>query len=473
MNRWLAKHLLWPASEWLCGRDTWRRWHELRSLESLTARELQWLQASRLRQLVYHAHKNCPFYRERFTNLHVGNLPPAEDAGGESDPLAWFREVPILTREDIREHREAMVWPAVRGRLIPYATGGSSGEPLQLYLDPPRAAADWAARWRARAWWGLGPGDVEVLLWGGPVRDGLRDRARRLRDRSLNQHILSAFDLSDTSMAEYVRRIGQLRPACVYGYAGSLALLARYALEEITAELPLHQPRLRAVFTTGEVLTAPDRHAIAAAFGVPVVQEYGCRDGGLLGCACPEGSLHVPQENVMVEIVDPQGQPVPPGEPGDVVITNFDTPGMPIIRYRNGDVAVMGTGPCRCGRNSQIITQVQGRRTDHIVRRCGANVVPMHALSLIYAVREVPGVRQFRIHQPALDRLEVDLVPGPRFTDDAQRRILSGLLERMGPGVQIDIRRLTHLQPLASGKHVCVTSDVKSNEGAAAAIALA
>lgn len=455
MNRWLSHHFAWPITERLCGRDTWARLDALNGTDALGTPELRALQEHKLRRLIRHAMRHCPFYADRLRDAGF------DSAAAGNITLADLQRVPMLSRQQITENRDAMIWRDVPGGLIPYSTGGSSGEPLQLFIDHARAAADWAARWRARGWWNIQPGETEVLLWGGSARSTWKDRLRTLRDGCLNQHVLSAFDLSPATMARYVERIRDLKPACVYGYASSLALLARFALEALGDDRPLWNPQLRAVFTTGEVLTGPDREAISAAFEAPVAQEYGCRDGGLIGCACPHGSLHVPQENLIIEIVDELGRPVPAGQSGDVVITNLETFGMPIIRYRNGDVAVAGAGRCPCGRSSQYLLEVQGRRSDHLVCRGGEGLTRMHALSLMYVIREVPGVRQFHIHQPSLDRLEVDIVPGPSFTPDGERRILSGLLARMGEGVQIELRKCDHLPPLPSGKHVCVTSALR------------
>lgn len=454
MNRLLSRHLAWPISEWLCGRDTWSRLRSLRRTQSLDRSDMRDLQTIKLQRLLKYAADHCPFYRNRLlaAGFNVNDL---------NLKLSDLRHLPILTRDEIREHAQEMLSTAPAARPIPYSTGGSSGEPLQLFIDSHRAAADWAARWRAREWWNLRPGDCEVMLWGGASQPSMRDSLKSWRDHMLNQHVLSAFDLSPESMNRYVRRIRDLKPVCAYGYASSLALLARYALDEFAGTAPLASRRLRAVFATGEVLTPADAGVIAQAFDAPVVGEYGCRDGGLLGCACPHGSLHVPQENVIVEVVDEEGRPVAPGRPGDVVITYLETFAMPVIRYRNGDVAVAGESPCRCGRPSQVLKQIRGRRTDHVVCRRDGKLVTMHALALIYVIREVEGVRQFRIHQPDLHNLQVDIVAGAALTQESERRIISGLLERMGPEVQIELRRRESIPPLASGKHVCVTSDVK------------
>jgi phenylacetate-CoA ligase len=84
----------------------------------------------------------------------------------------------------------------------------------------------------------------------------------------------------------------------------------------------------------------------------------------------------------------------------------------------------------------------------------------MHALSLIYVLREADGVRQFRITQSSLDRLDVEVVPDARFTPGVQLAIEQGLRQRIGPDVAVYIHHRTRLEPARSGKHACVVSHV-------------
>lgn len=453
MNRWLSERLFWPLTEGLMGRNTMRRVRELTASQRWPAEKLSALQTRKLRRLLQSAHRHCPFYARRFRE--AGMNP--DDPGLSTQDL---QKLPILTREEVREHLHEMTWLHCPGGAHPYSTGGSSGEPLKFYFDRSRQAADWAARWRARGWWQIRPGDREILLWGAPVELKTQDRLKTWRDRLLNQILLSAFDMTAGRMDAYIAAFQRFRPACVYGYPSSLALLARHALEKGSGSIcPLRSSRLRAVFVTGEVLDPRDREAIEDAFGAPVVIEYGCRDGGLLACGCREGRLHVPEENVVLEVLDPSGRPVSRGETGEVVVTNLDCYATPMIRYRTGDLAVLGGRGCACGVNSTTLLEVAGRKTDQIVCRTAEGLKRMHALSLIYVLREIDGLRQFRITQRSLDALDVELVPGAPFTDVLEQNIVRGLRERVGHAMNIRILRRERILPTASGKHACVISE--------------
>ena len=432
------------------------RWRSLLQSDGADAEGIRETQTRKLRRLLILARQHCPFHASR---LDKAALDPRDPEFGP-DHLATL---PTMSRDDIRDHLDAMTWfDSQTGGPQPYNTGGSSGEPLKFYFDRSRQAADHAARWRARSWWGVRPGDPEILLWGAPTELHVQDRLRQWRDGLLNQEILNAFDMTATTMEDYAERIRRRQPACLYGYASSLALLARHILRQGKPAGWLGSPRLKAVFVTGEVMLEPDRLAIEKAFGAPAVIEYGCRDGGLLACQHPDGLLHVPCENVIIELLDDNGQPVTPGEVGQVTVTHLEAFAMPIIRYQTGDLArrPMSDDAAMDGRSLTALAEVRGRVTDQIVRRTARGLRQMHALALLYVVRETDGIRKFRITQPSLDRLDVDVVSDERFTSEQRHKLIGGLRERMGDEVSVFVHVCNHIAPSASGKHTCVISHV-------------
>jgi phenylacetate-CoA ligase len=465
MNRWLAGNVGWPLSERLLGRDTMSRLAALRQSDCQPRHALAALQARKLRRLLSLVNEHCPFYHERFRAAGID----ARDPGLGLDAL---HRLPLLERDDVQDHLEEMTWhDCPGGPARPYNTGGSSGRPLRFYIDRCRQAADWATRWRARGWWGLRPGDLEIMLWAGPRpgRGGSArmDRLRCWRDHLLNQHILDAFNMSERTMDAYAAEIARRRPRMLYGYASSLALLARHMLGRDRALDVAAAPR--AVFVTGETVAPADARDIQSAFGSPVVVEYGSRDCGLLATGCEAGRLHVAEEHTILEVLDPQGNPTPPNEVGEVVVTCLESFATPLIRYRVGDLALVAPddagqpgGRCPCGRASRQLVHITGRVTDQIVLEDGAGTRRMHALSLIYVLREAPGIRQFRILQNTLRRLEVEVVADQRFTPAVEQTVWQGLLSRMGPRVEVAIVRRDRIAPVASGKHSCVLSTVEA-----------
>jgi phenylacetate-CoA ligase len=401
------------------------------------------LQLSRLREFLTRAARNVPYYERLFEQ---SSFDPTSVVA-----LADLARLPFLDKPQIRGNLEALK-SRLAGPLVKYNTGGSSGEPLVFYMGMGRVSHDVAAKWRATRWWGVDIGDPEVVLWGSPVELSRQDRYRALRDRLLRTQLLPAFEMSPRKMDDYVARIRKFRPRMVFGYASALALLARHALAH---DQSLADLGIRVAFTTGEMLYPDQREVIERVFGAPVANGYGSRDAGFIAHQCPQGSMHISAEDLVLEIVDTDGRVAAPGESGEIVVTHLATHDFPFIRYRTGDFGTASGARCACGRGLPVLDHVLGRNTDFILTAEGNQ---MHALALIYEVRDKPGVRAFKFIQAEDLSLELLLAAGPELTADVEQQIRTGLLHRMGPGTVLNIRRVADIAPEKSGKYRYVVS---------------
>ncbi|KAB2970198.1 MAG: phenylacetate--CoA ligase family protein, partial [Zoogloea sp.] len=151
---------------------------------------------------------------------------------------------------------------------------------------------------------------------------------------------------------------------------------------------------------------------------------------------------------------------LPPGQSGEIVVTHLATRDYPFIRYRTGDVGVLGQQACACGRGLPVLSEIQGRSTDFVI---AADGTVMHGLALIYVLRDIPGVASFKIVQESLDLTTVYVVPGPAFQPDDPGRIASGLRRRLGEAVVIDVKQVDVLPAEASGKFRYVVSRVAAS----------
>jgi phenylacetate-CoA ligase len=102
-----------------------------------------------------------------------------------------------------------------------------------------------------------------------------------------------------------------------------------------------------------------------------------------------------------------------------------------------------------------VLDEVQGRSTDFIRTASGNQ---MHALALIYEVRDKPGVRAFKFIQDEDLSLELLIDGGPELTAEVEGQIRAGLIRRMGPGTVLQIRRVAEIPPEKSGKYRYVVS---------------
>ena len=441
----LVSGVLFPLHERLKGHDTVRRRRELERSQWLRASEMESLRIDRLRAFLTAIGQDVPFYRNMFRELA---FEPSR-----VDSLAKLASLPLLTKASIRIHSDAMTATGA-GPLKRYNTGGSSGEPLIFYMGRDRISHDVAAKWRATRWWGVDIGDPEVVVWGSPIEIRSQDRARALRDRLFRTHLLPAFEMSAGNLDRFVAGIRRIRPRMLFGYPSALAHIARHAKRHGQR---MDDLGIQVAFVTSERLYDDQRASIAEVFGCPVANGYGGRDAGFIAHECPRGSMHLSAEDVVVEILDDNGQPVSPGVAGEVVVTHLATHEFPFVRYRTGDVAALDDSTCPCGRGLPRLARIEGRTTDFVI---AADGTLMHGLALIYTVRDLPGVQHFRIIQHDLNLTEVEIVATEYFQEVSERRIVDDFKARLGAEVVVKITRLDEIPVESSGKHRYVISHV-------------
>ncbi|MDX9785208.1 MAG: hypothetical protein RBT11_00375 [Desulfobacterales bacterium] len=447
MHSQFVKHVISPLHESIFRRKTFTYLTDLEKLQWVDSEKLAQIRFRKLKALLLHAKETIPFYKEWVD--HAGFDPLRMQA------IEDIRALPLLSKADIRKNLNRMKWAGCPGGLTRFNTGGSSGEPLVFYFDKRRQAYDKAARAMTHRWWNIDIGDKELYLWGSPVEISKQDRLKAFRDWLTNERLISAFEISAEKIPEMVQQLKRFRPACVFGYPSTISLFCKMANER---GFSLASAGVSVVFSTAEVLYKAQKETISRAFGgIPVVDGYGSREAGFISHECPHGNYHVMDPNYIVEYIK-EGKPVGPGEDGEVVITHLDAWGMPFIRYRTGDVAQQGEGACQCGRVFSTMKHIRGRTTDFIVTPDGRW---QHALSLIYIVRDIEGVDQFKIIQEDVAHVRVLLKIHERlFPESGHQKIVDGFRKRMGDSVQVTIERVDDIARDASGKYRYVVSKV-------------
>lgn len=402
---------------------------------------LQTLHDRLLVEHLVHAARTVPWYRDRVD----------ADAIKSPDDLRRF---PLIDKSTIREAGEQLKSEAWTGRWIKLETGGSSGEPLRFWSDPERESTQLACKLRARAWWGLHPGHRETDLWGSPIEAARNAGLRSMVADFMGFQLLPAFRLNDETMATFRRAIEGGRADFLYGYASALGRYARF-LEE--RDESLRDLKLRVAICTAETLLPQDRELIARRIA-PVANEYGCRDGGLIAHEDRCGHLRVMHDAVHLEVLSDEGEPVPQGEEGEAVLTNLWARAYPMVRYRLGDRVALSPEAPPEGLPHPVLRKVAGRTTDFLVATDGTQV---HALGVIYILREIPGIARFRVVQDALEQVTIMVVPGPELDREGAVAALTQKTRKvLGGTMRVSVELVDDLEPLPSGKHRYVICNV-------------
>lgn len=445
MNRWLAWNFIFRVHERLKGHPTFEILREMEKADRLSASELEQLRREKLRNFIDYCYAHVPYVKQCM--LDAGVAP--SEIREPRDLVA----LPLLTKALVRKHGASLRSELTKS-LTSFTTGGSTGEPLIFDVSKRRTASRVACRQRVSNWWGVSIGDPEVAIWGSPVELSRQDWVRSVRDRLLLTRLLSAFEMNEPTMSRYLDILKSQPCVQLFGYPSSIYMLCLLARKQ---GRNLRRLGVKVVFVTSEVLFPHQRELISETFGCPVANQYGGRDSGFLAHECPQGGMHIMADAVILEVLDAQGQPAPEGQPGEIVVTDLYSHEAPFVRYVTGDVGVLSSRRCACGRALPLLERIEGRSNDSIVARDGRII---NALALVYPLREVPGIEQFRIRQKEVDRFHVQIVRSEQFRSGSEDRIRRGWTQLLGSPLHLTFEYPTSLPVERSGKFRHIVSDL-------------
>ncbi len=434
---------LFPAQEYLKRHDTVAVHKGMEEVQWWPMQKVADLQIQRLKSLLQDVARRVPYYRNLFRDI---GFDPAQ-----VESTADLQQLPFLTKTVIRANTEGLKHEQAQG-LARFNTGGSSGEPLIFYIGNKRVSHDVAAKWRATRWWDVDIGDAEIVVWGSPIELGKQDRLKYWRDKLMRTRLLPAFEMSEKKLDEFIAAIRSVKPRMLFGYPSALTLIARHAQKR---KVPMDQLGIKVAFVTSERLYDDQRATISEVFGCRVANGYGGRDAGFIAHECPSGSMHLTADDIVVEIIGEDGKAQPAGVSGEIVVTHLSTNDFPFIRYRTGDIGVLGSEPCACGRGLPVLKDIQGRSTDFVV---AADGTVMHGLALIYILRDLPGVKSFKVIQESQELTRVLLVVDDTFNTSAIALIQQGFKQRLGPLVTVNVDLVDAIAAEKSGKFRYIVS---------------
>jgi phenylacetate-CoA ligase len=409
-------------------------------------RRREWMLGA-LRRTVRHAWHTTGFYRDRLTAV---GFDPTADFSFED-----FSRLPVLERSDLRAAGKSAVSTAISlAQLQHDATGGSTGVPTEIWKGPDERGWGESSHEYFMRRIGVPNGSAVGLLWGhhlDPVqRTSMSDR---LHDWWFNVSWYDCFRLSPETLRSYHDALQARRPHLIVAYAGALAALAQFVAE--SGERPAY-PR-RAFVTGAEKLFAHQRTLIEETFGQPVHERYGSRDAGVIAFQMePEKSLEfeIDWANLLVEPIDHAGTT-------DILVTKLHADGMPMLRYRIGDIGRFPAG-ARPGTPALRLDEVIGRDVSRIWLADGRWV---HGLSIPHLMKGYP-VREFQLVQRTDLAIEVRIVPADGYTHEAGEDLLRVIRGNV-PGLPLSLQIVGEIQRTVAGKWHPVLSEARAPSPAA------
>jgi phenylacetate-CoA ligase len=400
-------------------------WHDLAALERL--------QQTKLRGLLGRARASVPFYRDYdpWQNVAKGTL---------LDRLATY---PILTKEAIRACPAKMhVITGLPRSCARATTGGTTGEPIEIWYSPSRRAIVDAATWRGKSWAGIRPWTRGVNV----QSVGRGSWYGRLRMRLTNKRVLDLSGQSAVERARSAAKLARFRPAYLEGYVSDTVALGEACFKAGV--------KIACVLTCGEKLYDHQRREIERLYGAKVLDYYGCNEVGAMAFECEMGRKHVTDEHVIVEVVDETGQPVWE-KPGRILLTDLDNALTPLVRYDVGDVGALTRELCPCGRRLTVLKELEGRTQDAIRNATGARLSTVFLAGRFRDLKAIHRIQLIQRTLTAIDLLHEGSSPG---VEEELRAVVGEIRDRLGPQMAVTPRRVDQLFHTRVGKRRLIIS---------------
>jgi len=409
-------------------------WDE--ELETMPREKLKELQLQLLKRTVELAYNNSPYYKETFdlAGLKPSDLQTLED----------LKKFPFMNKITLRE-RQQMKPPfgdivAVPEEDIVYisTSSGSTGVPTAS----PFTAADFEAwmDYEARQFWssGMRPNDRYChalnlsLFVGGPCVYG----AQKLGALSIHAGTVPS-DRLLTIIQQFGATVTWTTPSYAW-YLGETAV--KMGID------PKKDLTIKKIFVAGEPGgSVPEtRQRIEELWGADVYDYYGLSDifGSCAGMCEEKDGLHWAEDHILIEVLDENGNEVPEGERGEMVLTSLKKDARPLIRFRTGDIVSYTTERCRCGRTSLRLHGIHGRVDDMLIIK-GVNVFPSDIEAVARKNTDLTGEYLLVVDRVNhLDTLTVQVERTAEFTGDIEglaKKVQNDIKAIVGIGAKVQV----------------------------------
>lgn len=404
--------------------------------------EISGIQNAKLQKLIHYSFSNIKYYRETFERAGIKpqHIKTAED----------LTNIPVTTKKELRERFWDFL-PSHLPRCRLSRTSGSTGVPVCILSDNNSRLFNSAAVIRYRR-------VLNIPVIGRAILTPLKTENQAHKDPhwTFLQGIHRTYYINPyLESAQNTRYAHELltklkRPALI-GITPAICALAYKIRDKL---FPPIEPV--AVLTTGECLNPRTKTLLESTFGIKVTDIYSCNEAGDIAWQCQEArGYHINADNCIVEILS-DGKPALQGQAGEVVITNLNRFSMPIIRYKNGDLARFEPGPCSCGCRLPLIVEIVGRTGEDIFLPDGKSI-PWNQLK---SLMNHPQIRQFQLIQNEDGNFTIKYVSETN-TDisELEHLLLYRYSKLLGSSITIKTEKVEKIALAPNGKSKLVISN--------------
>jgi phenylacetate-CoA ligase len=417
-----------------------------------TPEQMRAFQQNELGSLLRHARATVPFYKTRLDAIFKTD--------GSIDWSQWHK-LPIVKRADVAANYEVMQsskLPLGHGPTGTLSTSGSTGHPIKVTFTKLIGDIGFTMGWRAQRWWNFDWSAVRVN-WNGDLPADWEAKSRIGRgpwgcveDEKAQQGQWYEYDRG----APLDAQLQHLRDVNAKYLSAQSNFPYAAALEMLRSD---RRAKIDALFLFSASIEPEYYGAVKDAFGAEIRGMYSSKEAGSIGYTCSTGQhYHVCAENILVEILDDDDRPCPPGQTGRVIVTPFYNTAQPFIRYDQGDMASWGE-PCSCGITLPVIDKINGRIYHLFKRPDGERFAPQ----VLDHLRKNLGAEIWQFAQTGVNQIEVRYKPIGRRDKQREESFSAELQREFGHRFEISYKIVKNLPLTRSGKFIKYVNETSSD----------
>jgi len=358
--------------------------------------------------------------------------------------------LPVLTKANLQQPLANRLSDKYTLKTVhKHKTSGSSGTPFEFAKDNFAHAMTWVTFMQRYSWFNIDLNTSKQARFYGIPLDTNGYYKERLKDWLGNRFRFSVFDLSDAALNKVLHKFKRTKFNYINGYTSAIVQFAKF-LKRNNIVLKDVCPTLTVCIVTSEMLFDDDKKLLETQFNIPIVNEYGAAELGLIAFEDQDDNWVVNTNHLYVEILDNNNQPVPYGQPGKIVVTDLYNRAHPFIRYELGDLGQLST---KSTLQRPILESLIGRTSDFITLPSGKIAA---GLTFYYVTKTVmtkdANVKEFIVEQIKEDTFKIDYVATEALSKTQQKAVQLAVDKYLEPNLNLIFEQKTILEREVSGK---------------------
>lgn len=384
--------------------------------------EIKAMQETKLQETIAYLNEHSPFYKEFFSKsrFNPNGIKTIED----------ISVIPVTVKEDLQQRNEDFLC-VPKEKIVEYSsTSGTLGNPVTVMLtenDLVRLACNEYASFVSADG---SENDIYQLMLT-LDRQFMAGMAYYAGIRKLGAGIIRLGPGVPSLQLETILR---LKPTAIVAVPSFIIKLISYAAEH---NIDINNSSVKKAICVGENIRNKDfslnplGKKITDAWNIKLYSTYASTEMQTAFTECSEcKGGHLQPDLLIVELLDEMNKPVKAGEPGEVTITTLGVEGMPLLRYKTGDICVYDDTPCACGRNSLRLSPVVGRKKQ-MIKFKGTTLYPPALADILHEMENViEYVAEVSSNEMGNDEVTIYILP-EKLTEESERKIRANLQARL------------------------------------------